>query len=150
MTIPQWVLLAFAGWTLAILFGTVGVYRWSKILSGQIRISAWRADQIQGCEWYRRAMRAHMNCVENLVVYGAIVLCATTAQVTGLLLNAASVVFLAARMLQSTTHIALEQTDRVTALRFGFFFAQVVCMVIMGIGVAWSAAENLRTGFQPF
>jgi hypothetical protein len=30
-----------------------------------------RADVPQGNEWYQRAMRAHMNCVENLPIYTA-------------------------------------------------------------------------------
>ena len=77
MTIPQWALLGFAVWTLLVLFGTVGVYRWSRILTGRVRISEWQADQPQGSDWYRRALRAHMNCVENLPVFAAIVLCAT-------------------------------------------------------------------------
>lgn len=38
MTIPIWVLLGFAGWTLLTLFGTVGVYRWSHILTGRVPI----------------------------------------------------------------------------------------------------------------
>ena len=33
MPIPVWVLLGFAAWTLIILFTTVGVYRWSRILT---------------------------------------------------------------------------------------------------------------------
>ncbi|HKJ89202.1 MAG TPA: MAPEG family protein, partial [Gammaproteobacteria bacterium] len=73
MSIPVWVLLAFAGWTLLILLATVGIYRWSRILTGRATVREWRADQEQGSDWYRRAMRAHMNCVENLPVYGAIV-----------------------------------------------------------------------------
>jgi uncharacterized MAPEG superfamily protein len=77
MTIPQWALLGFAVWTLLMLFGTVGVYRWSKILTGQVQISEWQADVPQGSDWYQRAMRAHMNCVENLPVFAAIVFCAT-------------------------------------------------------------------------
>jgi uncharacterized MAPEG superfamily protein len=77
MTIPQWALLGFAVWTLLVLFGTVGVYRWSRILTGRVRISEWQADLPQGSDWYQRAMRAHMNCVENLPVFAAIVLCAT-------------------------------------------------------------------------
>ena len=66
MPIPVWVLLGFAAWTLLILFATVGVYRWSRILTGRTAIATWRADEQQGSEWYRRAVRAHMNCVENL------------------------------------------------------------------------------------
>lgn len=34
MTVPVWVLLGFAGWTLSTLSLSVGVYRWSRILTG--------------------------------------------------------------------------------------------------------------------
>ena len=139
MTIPQWVLLGFAGWTLSILFGTVGVYRWSQILSGRATVSEWRADEAQGCDWYRRAMRAHMNCIENLPVFGAIVLCATAAETNGPFLDALALIVLAARILQSLTHISMEQTDRVASIRFTFFFTQVLCMFAMGGLVAISA-----------
>jgi MAPEG family len=63
------VLLGFAAWTLLTLFTTIGVYRWIRILTGRAAIAEWRADEVQGSEWYRRALRAHMNCVENLPVY---------------------------------------------------------------------------------
>jgi hypothetical protein len=48
MTIPMWVLLGFAAWTLALLIGSVGVYRWSLILTGRASVSEWRADVTQG------------------------------------------------------------------------------------------------------
>jgi hypothetical protein len=54
MPIPEWVLLGFAAWTLLILFTMVGVYRWSRILTVRTAIAAWRADEPQGGEWYRR------------------------------------------------------------------------------------------------
>ena len=142
MTIPQWVLLGFAVWTLMILCGTVGIYRWSMILAGRAKVSHWRADELQGSDWYRRAIRAHMNCVENLPVYAAIVVCMTAADVTGPLVNSLSAVFLAARILQTTAHIAFEQTDRVASMRFGFFFVQIVCMSVMGVRVALFAAAH--------
>ena len=50
MTIPVLVLLAFAAWTLLTLFGSVGVYRWSRILTGRASIAEWRADLPQGSE----------------------------------------------------------------------------------------------------
>ena len=143
MTIPQWVLLGFSGWTLIVLFATVGVYRWSRILTGRSTVSEWRADEIQGSEWYRRAMRAHVNCIENLPVYGGIVLCATAARATGPLLDVLALTLLGARLFQTSTHIALEQTDPVAALRFAFFFVQILCMFAMGISVAMSAAGLL-------
>jgi uncharacterized MAPEG superfamily protein len=43
------------------------------MLTKRASIAEWRADIPQGSEWYQRAMRAHMNCVENLPVYTAIV-----------------------------------------------------------------------------
>jgi hypothetical protein len=48
MTIPVWVLLLFAGWTLATLLGTVGVYRWSGILTRHAALSDFRADEPYG------------------------------------------------------------------------------------------------------
>ena len=38
MTVPVWMLLAFATWTVVLLLGTVGVYRWSRILTGHVPI----------------------------------------------------------------------------------------------------------------
>lgn len=140
MTIPQWVLLGFAVWTLIVLSGPVGIYRWWSILNGQSRVSEWRADGLQGSEWYGRAMRAHLNCVENLPVYAAIVLCATAAQTTSPLMDATALTLLAARICQTTTHIAFQQTDRVASVRFAFFFVQILCMFFMGASVAMSAA----------
>ena len=142
MTIPQWVLLGFAAWTLATLLATVGIYRWSRILSGRARISQWRAGEQQGSEWYCRAMRAHANCVENLPVYGAVVLCATAAQVSDGVLNLLAPILLAARILQTVTHLSFRQTDRVVSLRFTFFFVQLLCMLAMGIHVALSAVRH--------
>jgi uncharacterized MAPEG superfamily protein len=139
MTIPLWVMLGFAGWTLAVLMGSIGIYRWSRILTGRATIAEWRADTTQGNEWYQRAMRAHMNCVENLPVYGAVALAAALAGVGGRELDTLALAFLAARVGQSLVHIALPQTETVAALRFGLYFAQVVCVVSMGVLVALRA-----------
>lgn len=48
MTIPLWVLLGFAGWTLVVLSATVGVYRWFSILTGRTTIGEWHADPPPG------------------------------------------------------------------------------------------------------
>lgn len=140
MTIPLWVLLGFAGWTLLTLFGTIGVYRWSRILTGHTRIGEWQADQPQGSDWYRRAIRAHMNCIENLPVFGAIVVCATAVGASSLLLDALALIFMAARMCQTVVHIALPATDSAASVRFAFFAVQAFCMIVMGISVAVRAA----------
>ena len=139
MTIPVWVLLLFAGWTLATLLGTVGLYRWSRILTGRAALSDFRADEQQGSDWYRRAMRAHANCVENLPVYTAIVVAIVVSGVRSSTVDTLAVVLLVARVLQTVTHVAVEQTDAVVGVRFTFFFVQIVCMAGMGIFVALRA-----------
>ena len=138
MPIPVWVLLGFAAWTLLILFATVGVYRWSRILTGHTAIATWRADEQQGSEWYRRAMRAHMNCLENLPIYTAIVVALLAARVTSPILDGLTITILVARICQSSIHLLLEQTNMVAGIRFAFYFLQAISMIAMGILVAIS------------
>jgi uncharacterized MAPEG superfamily protein len=133
MTTPVWVLLGFAGWTLIILLLSVGVYRWSRILLGRQGIRSFSADGSGGADWYKRATRAHANCIENLPVYGAIVLVAQVAQVDDGLLDALACTLLGARLVQSIVHIAFVQTDRAVSVRFSFFFVQFLCMAWMAI-----------------
>jgi uncharacterized MAPEG superfamily protein len=139
MTIPMWVLLAFAAWTLAILMASVGVYRWSQIFTGRAAISGWRADGRDGADWYQRAMRAHMNCVENLPVFGAIVVVMFVTGVSGPAFDRLAIIFLVARIGQSLVHISVPQTEPVAALRFSLFSVQIACMLAMGVMTALGA-----------
>jgi uncharacterized MAPEG superfamily protein len=132
-------MLGFAGWTLAVLTFSIGVYRWSRIFTGRAKIAGWRADATEGSEWYQRATRAHMNCIENLPVYSAVAVAAALAGVGGRELDALALVFLPARIGQSLVHITRPQTETVAALRFGLYFLQVVCVVWMGVLVALRA-----------
>ena len=141
MTTPVWVLLGFAVWTLLVLFATVGVYRWSRILTGRAQLAEFRADEPHGSDWYRRAMRAHANCVENLPVYGAITLASVAAGVRSPWLDALAVVLLAARVLQTLTHILWTPTNRVVGVRFSFYLVQVVCMFAMSAIVGAAALD---------
>jgi hypothetical protein len=70
MTLPIWMLLGFATWTVVLLLATVGTNRCRRILTRRVPISEFRADLVTGEDWYKRAMRAHANCVENLPVFG--------------------------------------------------------------------------------
>ena len=139
MTVPQWALLGFSVWTLLVLFGTVGVYRWARILTGRARISQWQADQPQGSDWYQRAMRAHMNCVENLPVFAGIVLCATAAGADSRLLDVLAGAILIARVCQTTVHLACAPSDGAASGRFAFFFVQALGMLAMAAAVAAAA-----------
>jgi uncharacterized MAPEG superfamily protein len=134
MTLPVWILIGFAAWTVLLLLGTVGVYRWSRILTGRVAIRDFRADQIEGADWYKRAMRAHANCVENLPVFGAIVFGLHVANIPGVLVNTLAVAVLVARILQSLVHVCFVQTNTMTSVRFGFFAVQIASFLwLIGI-----------------
>ncbi|WP_422420601.1 MAPEG family protein [Pseudomonas sp. GZD-222] len=135
MNTPTWVLLAFAAWTLLILLGTVGVYRWSMILTGRATVREWQPGTPQGSAWYQRAMNAHRNCIENLPVYGAIVLVLNASGLTSSTLDILALVLITARVLQSLVHICFEQTEAVAILRFVFFLIQIIMMFWMGLWI---------------
>ena len=125
MTVPLWALLGFAAWTVLLLLSTVGIYRWSRILTGRVPIRDFRADRIEGEDWYRRAMRAHANCIENLPVFGAIVLALYASGIDSTAASVVSIAILAARIAQSLVHVSFEQTNALVSVRFGFFFLQI-------------------------
>lgn len=140
MTVPLWVLLLFALWTISLLSMTIGVYRWSRILTGRATIREWRADEEQGSDRYRRAMRAHANCVENLPIYAAVVVALLATNTESMWLDWLAVVLLGARIAQSIIHIGPPQTELVAGFRFAFFAVQVLCMTVMG---SWVAVSSL-------
>jgi uncharacterized MAPEG superfamily protein len=142
MSTPVLVLLGFALWTLLTLTAGVGVYRWSRILTGSASIAEWRADLPQGSEWYQRAMRAHMNCVENLPVYAAIVVALVATGLHSAAIDRLAVAMLALRVGQTTTHLALPATNAVGAVRFALYFAQVACKIAMAAIIALHAGVH--------
>ena len=138
MTIPLWVLLAFAVWTIAVLMAGIGLRRWALVLTGQAQLTDFPADVAHGSASYRRAVRAHANCVENLPVYGAIALAAFAARVATPSINAAAIAFLAARVSQSLVHMLFTETNTTVLTRFTFFFVQLIAML-------WMAAKIFET-----
>ena len=139
MTLPLWTLLGFAGWTLLVLLAGVGVRRWSLIFARKASLTSFPADTPHGSPAYRRAMRAHANCVENLPVFGAIILTAAVAKLAPPHMDMLAGLTLAARVLQSLVHMLLPETNATVALRFLLFFAQLLAMFAMGALIALTA-----------
>lgn len=135
MSVPVWTLLGFAGWTLIPLMLGVAPYRWSRILTGRARINEFPADGPKENDFYRRAMRAHANCVENLPVFGAVVFAASAAGAAGPMLNVPAVLYLVARVGQTSVHLSFRETPPVVAVRFAFFLAQIALVIAMGLAV---------------
>jgi len=141
MTVPIWMLLGFAAWTVLLLSATVGVYRWARILSGRASVSSFRADQVEGEDWYRRSMRAHANCIENLPVFGAIVLALSVGGVGGPVINVLCVLVLVSRVLQSLVHVSHAQTDAFVAVRFSMLCVQLVSFATLIVLVVRHAVQ---------
>lgn len=131
MTVPVWMLLGFAAWTALLLAFTVGIYRWSRILTARAQIADFPADARGGEGWYQRATRAHANCIENLPVFGAIVYALSVSGVGGPLVDALCAGVLVARLVQSTVHVSFVQTNKVVAVRFSFFSVQLVSFLVL-------------------
>ena len=141
MTVPVWALLAFATWMNAILMLGVGVYRWSLILAGKAELKSFPGDEPHGSPLYRRAVRAHANCVENLPVFAAIVFAAQSAGVRSAVLDVLSVVVVAARVAQTSTHLA-SGSNAAIAVRFTFLSVQLVAFVCMVALVVLNASAR--------
>ena len=131
MTTPIWMLLGFAAWTILLLTFTIGVYRWALIFSGRAPINGFRADAPEGADWYKRSMRAHAHCVENLPVFAAVVLALHASGTDGVVVDFASIAILVARVAQSLVHVSVRQTSAVVAVRFSFLLVQLTCFFVL-------------------
>jgi len=140
-------LFGFATWTLFVMIIGIGVYRWAMILRGVAELTSFPGDVPHGSVAYRRAVRAHANCLENLPVFAVIVL---VGAVTGLHpagTDALAVTTLGARIVQSSVHMLFPERKATVAVRFSFFLAQVAAMLLMGVLLAHAAVHApLRGG----
>jgi len=139
MSLSLWMLLGFASWTLVVLAVGVGVRRWSLIITGRSRLTDFPGDTPHGSPDYRRAMRAHANCVENLPVLASIVLVATVAHLDSPVIGLLAAQTLSARILQTAVHTLLAETGRTIAARFVFFLLQALAMFAMAIDLMIAA-----------
>jgi uncharacterized MAPEG superfamily protein len=139
MTLALWMVLAFACWTLLVLLGGIGVRRWLLIFTGKAALTSFPGDVAHGSVAYRRAVRAHANCFENLPVFAAIVLVASTAHLNPPPLGALSVATMTARVFQTSVHMLLPETTATVALRFTLFLVQVLAMITMVVLIARAA-----------
>jgi len=140
MALSFWSLLGFVVWTLSLVLFSVGLPRISAISAKRARPTSFDPSVPHGSERYRRSMRAHANCVENLPVFAALVLLGSEVGVSGELFQIAAALVLPARVLQSTAHIA-SGTDSAVLVRFGFFSVQLACYAVL---IALLVAHALR------
>jgi uncharacterized MAPEG superfamily protein len=141
VSLSHWALLGFVTWTLLLVIVGVGTPRIWAVLRKGARPNAFNPEKPHGSERYQRTMRAHLNCVENLPVFAALVLLGSQLAVPGALFQIAAFIVLPARVLQSTAHIASGQNRAVLA-RFAFFSIQMGCFALL---IALLVAHAFRT-----
>jgi uncharacterized MAPEG superfamily protein len=97
-------LLLFALWTLVLMFVYVG-YRVGLVVLGKKPANAWTRGQLtDDPPFVVRASHAHMNCVENLPIFAAIVL-AAAALGKNPVVDAVAIYFIGLRVAQSVVHL---------------------------------------------
>ncbi len=117
-------LLLFAAWTLVLVMTHAG-YRVLMVLSMKKKANAWtRGLPNDDPGFVTRTGHAHLNCVENLPVYGAIVL-AAWALGKSPVVDSVAALFLALRLAQSITHL-IGVSHWLVFIRANFFILQVL------------------------
>jgi uncharacterized MAPEG superfamily protein len=130
-----WSLLGFVLWTITVLVIGIGTPRVHAILTRRAAPKSFLADAPHGSDRYRRTMRAHMNCVENLPLYASLVLMARLIELQSQPFQLLAAAVLPARIAQSVIHIA-SGTNRAVVARFCFFCVQLACMACMAYLIA--------------
>ena len=129
MTTPLYALMGFVFWTVFIVLA-IGLVRVAQVASGKTAVNGFPSGQPHGSDAYWRMNRAHMNCVENLPLFAAVVLAGHVTGLTAGTFATLSQVYIIARVAQSIIHVASGSAMAVN-LRFTCFVVQVGCLLSM-------------------
>jgi len=143
MLLSQWALLGFVAWTILLLVSTIGYTRVSAVLRRQARPNSFNAAVPHGSERYQRCMRAHLNCIENLPIFAALVLLASAVGLSSQLFELAALAVLPARVRQSIAHVS-SGSNRAVLIRFYFYSVQQIGFLLMVALLALHALSQNR------
>lgn len=122
-------LLLFAAWTLILMFTYVG-YRVALVLAMKKPANSWgRGLPTDDPPFITRAQHAHLNCLENLPIFAAIVLAGVALGKAGVVDQVAAFV-LYARLAQSVTHL-IGTTATLVFIRANFLVIQAALFAYM-------------------
>ncbi|MFN2375898.1 MAG: MAPEG family protein [Candidatus Binatia bacterium] len=133
MTTPLYALMGFVFWTVFLVIA-IGVVRVGQVASGKAAVNGFPAGQPHGTDSYWRMNRAHMNCVENLPLFAAVVLTGHVSGLTAGTFATLSQVYVVARVAQTVIHVSSGSAMAVN-LRFVSFLVQVGCLLCMAVMV---------------
>ena len=122
-------LVAFIAWTL-LLLTLMEAVRTQLVLRRKVRANGFTPDNANLSPFMQRLARAHANCLENLPIFGGLLLAAIATGNTSVT-DPLAYLFLGARVFQSLVHLASVSALAVT-IRFTAFAVQ------MAIGLYWA------------
>lgn len=124
-------LIAYALWAIALVI-VLAIVRGAMVLRGRVKANSFTAGTPHGGDAYWRLNRAHLNTLENLPIFAAIVLSGWVVGMENAIFNRLAVIVIAARILQSLIHLVSGSVAAVS-LRFAAFAVQIVCEVWMAV-----------------
>lgn len=122
-------LLGFTSWALFLLV-LMEAIRSKLVMTGEVAANGFNPENSNLSPFMQRLARAHANCVEGLPIFGGLMVIAILADKSSVT-DPLAYALIAARMVQSTIHLASTSSAAVTA-RFVAFAVQ------MGIAVYWA------------
>lgn len=128
-------LMCFVVWTILLAL-SYATYRVPLILSGSRKASHWERNGSQASDdppMLQRAKGAHLNCVENLPLFAAVVLAGLATNQAAVVDGVAAYVFYA-RVVQSGMHL-LGQSFVFIAVRATFFLIQIALILYMAFSL---------------
>ena len=130
---PLGCVVAFALWAL-VLVCVLAVVRGALVLTGRKRATEFPAGVQHGGDAYWRLNRAHLNTLENLPIFAALVLAGVAAHASSPLFRTLPQVIVGARVMQSLVHLSSGRAIAIN-VRFTFFLVQVVSMFMLAVEV---------------
>ncbi|HWA30081.1 MAG TPA: MAPEG family protein [Rhizomicrobium sp.] len=130
-------LVFYALWAIALVL-MIAADRFLLILRGQVKNNEFLAGVPHGNDSYWRINRAHLNTVENLPIFAAVVLAGWVAGAESHTFNLLAVLVLVFRIVQSIVHI-FSGNQMATWFRTAAFAVQLVCEIWMAAMILQSA-----------
>ncbi len=131
MTPALYALIGFVFWTIILLFG-VAAARTMAVMKGEAQPNEFPAGVPHGSDFYWRLNRAHMNCLENLPLFAAVVLAGSVSNLDSESFHSMARIFVIARVAQSLVHLSSGSSIAIN-IRFAFFLTQIVCLILMSL-----------------
>lgn len=122
-------LTAFIAWTL-LLLSLMEVIRAQLVLRGKVPANGFTPDNAKLSPFMQRLARAHANCLENLPIFGGLLLIAIATDHTAVT-DPLAYLFIGARVFQSLVHLVSVSSTAVT-IRFTAYSVQIA------IGLYWT------------